>query len=175
MKKKSVTTTQPAKEAASIKLLPTSNLLDRIEDPFNSIARRAFEIFDGRGRAHGHDLADWYRAESELLHPVHLDILQSDYEYNVHAEVPGFSAKELEVGMEPHRLTISGKHETSQAQAGKKTTYTGQWRNRIFRTIDLPADVDTSKVTATLRDGVLELSMPKAAKAQKVQIEEEPA
>jgi HSP20 family molecular chaperone IbpA len=39
----------------------------------------------------------------------------------------------------------------------------------------LPADVDTSKVTATLRDGVLELSMPKAAKVQKVQIEEEPA
>ena len=114
-------------------------------------------------------------AEEEILHPLHLEVSESPQALTVHAEVPGFSAKELEVGMEPHRLTISGKHETSQAQAGKKTTYTGQWRNRIFRTIDLPADVDTSKVTATLRDGVLELSMPKAAKVQKVQIEEEPA
>jgi HSP20 family molecular chaperone IbpA len=39
----------------------------------------------------------------------------------------------------------------------------------------LPVEVDSSKVTATLKDGVLELSMPKAAKAQKVPIEEKPA
>ena len=47
--------------------------------------------------------------------------------------------------------------------------------NQIFRTTDLPAEVDSSKVTATLRDGVLELSMPKVAKAQKVLVEEKPA
>jgi HSP20 family molecular chaperone IbpA len=39
----------------------------------------------------------------------------------------------------------------------------------------LPAEVDTSKVTATLKNGVLELSMPKAAKAKKVQIAENAA
>ena len=47
--------------------------------------------------------------------------------------------------------------------------------NQIFRTVDLHAQVDSSKVTATLKDGVLELSMPKAAKAQEVKIEEKSA
>jgi HSP20 family protein len=175
MKKQSVAITQPAKEAAPMKLLPGSDLFDRIQEVSNSIARRAFEIFDGRGRALGHDLEDWLRAESEFLHPVHLDIAESDDALRVRAEVPGFSAKELEVSVEPHRLTISGKREASEERTSKKTVYTEQCSNQIYRAIDLPTEVDTSKVTATLKDGVLALSMPKAAKAQKIQVEEKPA
>ena len=175
MKKQSVAVMQRAKEAAPMKLLPGSDLLDRIQDLSNSIARRAFEIFEDRGRAFGHDLEDWLRAESEFLHPMHLDIAESDDAVTVRAEVPGFSAKELEVGVEPHRLTISGKREASEDRTSKKTIYSEQCSNQIFRAIDLPAEVDSSKVTATLKDGVLELSMPKAAKAQKVRVEEKPA
>ena len=74
--------------------------------------------------------------------------------------------------MEPHRLTISGKRETSKERKTKKTIYTEQCSNQIYRAIDLPAEVDTSKVMSTLKDGVLELTMPKAAKAQKVKTEE---
>jgi HSP20 family protein len=158
-----VAITPAAKEAAPMKLLPASKLLDRIEDWSNLIARRAFEIFDGRGREHGHDLEDWLRAEFEVFHPVHLDIAQSDYAYTVHLEVPGFSAKDLEVGVEPHRLIVSGTREISQDRASKKTVYKEHCMNQIFRTIDLPAEVDSSKVTATLKDRVLELSMPKTA------------
>jgi len=175
MKKKSVAITQPEKKAAPMKLLPGSDLFDRIQELSTSIARRAFEIFEGRGRALGHDLENWLRAESEFLHPVHLAVAESDDALTVRAEVPGFSAKELEVGVEPHRLTISGKRETSGEHTSKKTIYTEQCSNQIFRAIDLPAEVDTSKVTATLKDGVLELSMPKAAKVQKVRVEEKPA
>jgi len=175
MKKQSVAITQPEKEAAPMKLLPASDLFDRIQDLSNSIARRAFEIFEDRGRAFGHDLEDWLRAESEFLHPIHLDIAESDDAVTVRAEVPGFSAKELEVGMEPHRLTISGKREAKEDRTSKKTIYSEHCRNQIFRAVDLPAEVDTSKVTANLKHGVLELSMPKAAKAHKVQVEEKPA
>ena len=174
MKNQSVAITQPAKEAAPMKLLPSSDLGDRIQDLFNSITRRAFEIFDGRGRADGHDLEDWLRAESELLHPVHLDIAESDDALSVHAEVPGFSAKELEVSVEPHRLTISGKRETSKERTSKKTIYAEQCSSQMFRAINLPTEVDSSKVAATLKDGVLELVMPKAVKAQNVRVEEKP-
>jgi HSP20 family protein len=175
MNKQSQSTTPPVKEAMPMKLLPGSDLFDRIQDMSNSIARRAFEIFEDRGRAFGHDLEDWLRAESEFLHPIHLDIAESDDAVTVRAEVPGFTAKELEVGVEPHRLTISGKRETDQDRASKKTIYTEHCVNQIFRSIDLPAEVDSSKVTATLKDGVLELSMPKAAKAHKVHVEEKRA
>ena len=175
MKKQSTAIVQPVKDASPVRLLPDGSLLDRIEEMSNSIARRAFEIFENRGRALGHDLEDWLRAESELLHPVHLDITESDDVVMVRAEVPGFTAKELEIGVEPHRLTISGKRESSRERAGKKTIYSEHCVNQIFRTVDLPEEVDSSKVTATLKDGVLELSMPKAATPQKVKIEEKSA
>ncbi len=170
---KKSTVIQPSeKEGAPPKLLSGSELFDQIQDLSNSIARRAFEIFENRGRVLGRDLEDWLRAESEFLHPVHLDISESADAVMVRAEVPGFSAKELEVGVEPYRLTISGKRETSQEHSSKKTIHREQCSNQIHRAIDLPAEVDESKVTATLKNGVLELSMPKAAKAQKVQIQE---
>ncbi|HXJ95940.1 MAG TPA: DUF2934 domain-containing protein [Terriglobia bacterium] len=86
MQTQSAAIMQPAKEAAPVNLLPSSDLGDRIQDLFNSISRHAFEIFDGRGRTHGHDLEDWFRAESELLHPVHVDITESDGALTVHAE-----------------------------------------------------------------------------------------
>jgi HSP20 family protein len=163
---------QSENEAARVKLLPGSDLFDRIQELSSSIARRAFEIFENRGRALGRDLEDWLRAESEILHPVHLDVAESGDAFTVRAEVPGFSAKELKVGVEPRRLTISGRRKTSKEHTSKKTIYTEQCSNQIYRATDLPGEVDTSRVTAILKNGVLELSMPKAAKAQKVQIEE---
>jgi HSP20 family protein len=172
MEKQSQAIAQSEKEAAPIKLLPGSGLFDRIQELSNSIAHRAFEIFENRGRALGRDLEDWLRAESEILHPVHLDVAESGDAFTVRAEVPGFSAKELEVGVEPHRLTISGERETSKEHTSKKTIYTERCSNQIYRAINLPGEVDTSKVTARLKNGVLELSMPKAAKAQKVEIKE---
>jgi HSP20 family protein len=175
MKNQSSAIMQPAKEAAPMKLLPGSNLFDRIQDLSNSIARRAFEIFEHRGRAFGHDLEDWLRAESEFLHPIHLDIAESDDAVTVRAEVPGYSAKELEVGVEPNRLTISGKREAKEERKSKKTIYSEHCQNQIFRAIELPAEVDSSKVTATLKDGVLELSMPKVTRTQKVRVEEKSA
>ena len=163
------------KETVPVKSLSGSDLFQHIRELSNAIAHRAFELFNGRGRGDGHDLEDWYRAESELLHPVHLNLAESADAFKVQAEVPGFSAKELEVGVEPQRLTISGKRASSKERTGTKTIYKEQCSTQIYRAIDLPAEVNTSKVTAALKNGVLELSMPKAAKAKKVQIAEKAA
>ena len=54
------------------------SLFDQIQDTFNALSRRAYEIFEGNGRAFGRDLEDWFQAESELLHPVHVNIEESD-------------------------------------------------------------------------------------------------
>ena len=174
MNKQSEALAQPAKESAPMKLLPASNLFDRIQDMSDSIARRAFEIFHGRGGGHGQDLDDWFRAESEFLQPLQLDIAQSDYSYAVRLDVPGFSAKDLDVGVEPHRLTVRGKRASREERATERTIYTEHRLDQIFRFIDLPLDADSSKLTVTLVDGVLELSMPKTSTVQHVQIDKSP-
>jgi HSP20 family protein len=162
---------QPAKVPVSVKQPATSDALDRIQQTYDSIARRAFEIFENNGRWFGHELEDWCRAESELLHPVHLEVAESDDGLTVRAEVPGFNTKELEIDVEPNRLTIVGKHEAQEEKKKARTIYSERCANEILRVLDLPAQVDSSKASATLKDGILNIELPKAAHAKTVRIE----
>jgi len=137
-----------------------------------NIARRAFEFFESAGSLFGHELDHWFKAEAELLHPAHVSISESDDALNVEAEVPGFGANELEVSLEPQRLTISGRKETGKEDKKKgKTIYREQCSSELLRVIDLPVDVDPAKTTATLKNGVLELDMPKSAQGRTTRVE----
>jgi HSP20 family protein len=156
---------QRAPEGTILKVVEPKTLFDRINSIHEHIARRAFEIFQNDRGFWGHDLENWFKAEAELLHPVHMNITENDGTIHVQAEVPGFNANELQVSVEPQRLTISGKKEITKEDKKKgKTIYQEQCSSELLRIIDLPAEVDTTKATATLRNGMLELSMPKTFK-----------
>jgi HSP20 family protein len=171
MSAQTATAMQPARAPVPVKQSSTEDVFNRIEQTYNSIARRAFEIFDSNGGWLGNDLEDWFRAESELLHPVHLEIAETDNNLSVRAEVPGFSVKELEINVGPRQLTITGKHEAQEESKKGKTVYSERCGKEILRVVDLPAEVDSSKVTATLKDGILNLEMPKAPHAKTVRVE----
>ena len=147
-----------------------ASLFDQMEDTFNAIARRAYEIFESNGRAFGRDLEHWFQAEKELLHPVPVNITESDESFEVKAEVPGFNEKEIEIGVEPHLLTITGKRETKKEEKKGKTVYAESSASQLLRMINLAAEIETEKVTATLKDGVLELVLPKVAKSHTLRI-----
>src|ERR1700757_3278578 len=121
MNAQTATAMQPVKATAPVKQSSTDDVFERIQQTYNTIARRAFEIFDNNGRWLGHELEDWLRAESELLHPVHLQMVESDDNLTVQAEVPGFSTKELEINVEPYKLTIAGRHEAREESRKNKT------------------------------------------------------
>jgi HSP20 family protein len=171
MSAQAATAMQPAKTPGPVKQPAIRDVFDEIQQTYDSIARRAFEIFNDNGRWLGHELDDWFRAESELLHPVHLELAESDDSLTVRAEVPGFSTKELEINVEPRKLTISGKHEAQEESKKGKTIYSERCAKEILRVVDLPAEVDSSKVSAILKDGVLNIELPKAAHAKTVRVE----
>jgi HSP20 family molecular chaperone IbpA len=148
----------------------THSLYDYMNDLYNKISRRAFSIFEGNGRIDGHDLSDWLRAEAEILIPVPLELSETDTELAVRAQVPGFTEKELEIVVEPERLFITGKTEKKSEEKKKKTLYSEISSNEIFRTVALPAEIDPEKVSAVLKNGVLEVSMYKAKPAKKVPV-----
>lgn len=134
------------------------------------ISKRAFSLFESNGRIDGHDVCDWLRAESEFLVPVPLEIIETETELAVRAEVPGFNEKELEVVAEPGRVFIRGKAEKKAEEKKKKTIYSEITSNEIFRSLALPVEIDPEKVTATLKNGVLEISTNKAKPAKKVSV-----
>jgi HSP20 family molecular chaperone IbpA len=148
----------------------TRSLSDYMNELYNKISQRAFSIFEGNGRFDGHDLADWLRAEAEILTPVPLELSETDAELAVRAEVPGFTEKELEIVVEPERLFITGKTERKSEEKKKKTLYSEISSNEIFRTVALPVEIDPEKVSAVLKNGVLEVSMYKAKPAKKVPV-----
>ena len=158
MTAQSATAMQGVKEAELVRRT-SEETFNQFSAVYDRVARRAFELFETRGGAPGHDLGDWLRAESELLHPVPVNVTESGDEYIVRAEVPGFRSKDVEISLEPHRLVIFGERETTAVGQ----TIRSEWSaDRILRAIDLPPEVDTSKISATLKDGFLTIDFPKA-------------
>jgi HSP20 family protein len=161
---------QSAKHPAILKLVDGDPFLQRMRDVYETLARRAYELFEGRGRQDGHDLEDWLHAEFELLNPVRVEISEADNELVVHADVPGFREKDIEVRVEPHRVIISGKREQIRDEKKRKTVYSERRCDEAFRVVDLSEEVDPDKVRATLQDGTLEITLPKARPARKVPV-----
>ncbi|MCU7960146.1 MAG: Hsp20/alpha crystallin family protein [gamma proteobacterium symbiont of Bathyaustriella thionipta] len=98
------------------------------------------------------NISDWTPA---------VDIREEDERYLIHADLPGINAKDIDVSMEDNVLTISGKRHSEYEE--KKDQYHRVERlSGIFqRRFTLPKDADSSKIAATSKDGVLELSIPK--------------
>jgi HSP20 family protein len=125
------------------------------------IARRAFEIFESNGGSPGHDLEDWFRAESELLRPVPLNVIELNDEYVVRAEVPGFGGRDIKISVQPRCLAVSGKLQTNEQGENGRLIRSAWCANQILRTLDLPSDVDTSTVSASVQDGILTVHLAK--------------
>lgn len=169
------TAVQIAKEPTTQKPLTFENAFDRANAIFEAISRRAYEIFEGNGYVPGHDLDHWFQAEKEMLHPAHVDVKESEDALSIKAEVPGFNEKELAINVEPRRLVINGRRETKKEEKKSKTVYSETCADQIMRVIELPAEVQAEKATATLKDGVVELNLPKAAKERTIPIESKAA
>jgi len=158
----------PTLKTSNVKLVSPEELLKHEECIFNSISRRAYELFENRGYSHGNDWDDWFRAESELLRPVKCHVLESDDHFIAHAEVPGFSPHEIKVSVEPRWLRIGGRAEASENnKTGEAIIYSLGHSllpaEQIFHVAELSAAVDPSRAKVTFTDGMLEIVMPKAS------------
>lgn len=161
---------QTALNPISFKLLSTTEFWTDVEKLINQVRQRAFQLFEGRGRGDGHDLDDWFKAEMELLKPVPLEITEKDNIVHIRADVPGFRENELEVNFDGGVLSIKGEHREESEKKDEKTYRSERRAQQIFRRVTLPVNVTADKVTATLKNGVLELSAPKAELTKKVEI-----
>lgn len=164
-------------EARPVLIHPVKNdsLAERVNQMFETVANRAYQIFEGNGRIFGHETDDWFKAESELFHPVHVEMTESEEQLEVKAEVPGFNEKDIEVSVEPRRLTITGNRQSTREEKKGKTLYQESCSDRIFRVMDLPLAVESDKATATLKNGVLHMTLPKAAKGKAIEIKSKAA
>jgi HSP20 family protein len=133
--------------------------MPRPRSPFGEIDRLFDDFF---GRRFG-----WYPLGERGEFGPNVDIIDRDDEVVVRAEVPGFKKDEIDVSASGSTLTLSGTAAAEQREE-KGNYYRYEISRRSFsRTLDLPAEVDDSKAKASLKDGLLELTLPKLEKSRR--------
>ena len=143
--------------------------------PFEEMDR-LFERFLPRGwlRPWRAELPGWGELMPFEVRTPRVDVIDHEDELIVRAEVPGVKKDDLDVSVTEETITIRGevKHETAEEEGEyyhREMTY-----GSFYRTIALPAGVDTEKCKVTFKDGILEMKFPKleAAKRRKIEIAE---
>ena len=96
-----------------------------------------------------------------------VDVIDQEAEILVRAEVPGVDKDQLEVTMTDNTITIKGS--TSHEEKKEQGDYYRSeiTRGAFSRTVALPAAVDGSKAEAKMKDGVLEVTLPKMQKSKR--------
>jgi len=97
-----------------------------------------------------------------------VDVYQDNDQFTVYAELPGLKREEIEISLNGDTLTISGerKHETKPDQGFRTERYFGKFQ----RSLTLPISVNSEKVSATYKDGILKVVLPKVEEAKPKQI-----
>ena len=111
-----------------------------------------------------------YRWDLEETSP-RTNLYENGDNFEIRAEVPGLEKEDLNVKIQGNYLEISGTR-GSDAPEGYKTHKTERGVGSFSRSFTLPSDVDSTKVEATLKNGVLYLMLPKheASKPKKISI-----
>jgi HSP20 family protein len=95
-----------------------------------------------------------------------VDIYEGNEAFTLKAELPGFSKDDVQVEIKDNVLTLQGERKRDTA-AGEAQYHRVERAYGVFRrSFRLPALVEAGKAVATLKDGVLELRLPKAEGAK---------
>jgi len=131
--------------------LPGNSRTGRVEVP---------RVVGGRGWRAGE------KREGTAWRPA-VDISEGGDAYRVTVEIPGIKAGEVEITMADGLMTIQGERHAAREAAGEKTHRSERGYGVFRRSLTLPSShVEADKTEASVRDGVLEILVPKAAEAQ---------
>jgi HSP20 family protein len=132
-----------------------------------NMSQRLNGVLRGRGvpredREEAMALADWV--------PM-VDVVETDSEFLLHAELPGVEKKNVKLSIERGVLTLTGQREQDKEGKGIRYHRVERAYGRFARSYTMPELVDEQKLTAEFRNGVLTVHLPKSEKAKPKSIE----
>jgi len=142
--------------------------------PLDSLRREVDRLFDsfgvsfpsGFGRhALSFDLP-WPRQAAWEISPA-VDVAESEKEYEITAELPGLTDKDIEVKLSNGNLVIKGEKKEEKEEKGKDFYLSERRFGSFVRTFATPPGVESGKIEASFSNGVLTVKLPKTAEAIK--------
>ena len=114
------------------------------------------------GRDEAMALIDWAPA---------VDVMETDEEFQIRAELPGVEKKDVKLSVENGVLLISGHREQEKEEKGKRYHKIERAYGNFARSFTVPEAVNAEKVTAEFKNGLLNVRLPKSEKARPKSIE----
>jgi HSP20 family protein len=141
--------------------------------PFESFRRELDRLFDDFGRSFWHPSRPSFLA-APIFGPAMtwgtapaVDVVESEKAYEITADMPGMAEKNIEVKIANGNLTIRGEKQEEKEEK-KKDYYLQERKFGSFeRCFSVPEGVDTDKIEAAFKNGVLTVTLPKSLEAQK--------
>lgn len=100
-----------------------------------------------------------------------VDISETDSAYLVKGEIPGVKKEDVKITIQDGMLTIQGERKQEKEEKGKKFHRVECCYGSFVRSFRMPDDSDESKVKAEFKDGMINVTLPKSAKAKAKAIE----
>lgn len=118
-------------------------------------------------RAMGARIADWLSPASEAS--------GGEDTYDISMELPGVSEQDIDISVEDGVVTIRGEKKTATEKKGDTWYFSERQYGAFRRSFRLPSDADGANASAAMKDGVLQLTVPKlepekSETAKKIQI-----
>ncbi|HYH37002.1 MAG TPA: Hsp20/alpha crystallin family protein [Azospirillum sp.] len=126
-------------------------------DPFLALHREMNRLFDDALRGVGSPAwasAGW----------PHTDVVDAGKEYRVTVELPGLEEKDVDLTFQDGVLTVKG--EKRMEHDGEGALHSERYYGRFQRALSVGADVDEDKISASFRNGVLTVVLPKSPEAE---------
>ena len=95
-----------------------------------------------------------------------IDVYDSDNELMVKADIPGLKKEDIDVSIHDDILTIKGEKKIENEVREENCFRSERFYGSFNRSIELPSEVEWDKATATYKNGVLELKLPKKEEAK---------
>jgi HSP20 family protein len=97
------------------------------------------------------------------VHPL-VNLFESADGFVLTAELPGMKLEEIELAVQGNRLSIRGERKISYPDDGRTNLHRRERQAGQFRrAVELPVAIDSEKVEASYRNGVLLVKLPKSA------------
>jgi len=105
------------------------------------------------------------------FHPVltwgpPMDVSEDDKRIMVRVELPGIDPKDVQLTIEDHHMTLKREKKSEKKEAGEKDLWTEGFQGCFSRTFHLPKAIERKKIKARLKNGVLEITLPKRAETK---------
>lgn len=140
-----------------------ASALEDPRDTFESIRKRAFEMFERRGGNPGQELDDWLRAERDLFWVPPAELAEDDKQVEITVAVPGFDWKEVQVTAQPGEILVRGNHAHHLEKKEKGVSYSEFSDKALYRRFEIAQPIDVDHVTANVENGILKVKAPKKA------------